>query len=611
MRDTDPGIIPPAIRRWGVPWVAVSLPFTTVVSFWADTPDTYVFVLIFLACGAYTLPGLIVGAHVLRHVPARDRACYRWLYAGLASAFGLGVAMLVGLATGWQAGNALGVPAVMASALALTIGIAVLVRSRSGHRAVSIDVIEALVSTVALTAPLVVLWWPAVVGAEAAWFTVPCAAIVPFVISGTYWTTVLFVRLGPGRGAFVGCALALSVLGTVNVGLQLAQGVSGFTLPAPPLIAANAACMSMFLLVPLHAPLLLRPGLDRLPPQAQVRGGSLATWVALGGLIGLLVATVAVAGERPWTVPFALSTTALLFLLASLRQMAAVRETRRLYRLVEQASDERRRLLAQLLERLAHDRRRFAGQLHEQALAAHASFVTLSHSTAVDDPVAADASALVGGALARHARSLRELVASIRPLGSEPPPADTTGAGRVVVNRLAVPIAAYLSAVYGDRTAPTLSVEVADDGGIDWVAETVVLQIVQEALHNVWRHSRATAVAVTVGRDGSGAVVLAIADDGIGFATASGGDGPGIAAMRTSAAVLGGRVAVLSRPGEGTTVSAWLGPADAAVAPPRPDLRLVRCPLTGPDATAGAGAAGAADGIEPAGVGGPRPVSGR
>jgi signal transduction histidine kinase len=512
------------------------------------------------------------------------------LYAGLASAFGLGVAMLVGLATGWQAGNALGVPAVVVSALALTIGIAVLVRSRSGHRAVSIDVIEALVSTVALTAPLVVLWWPAVIGAEAAWFTVPCAAIVPFVISGTYWTTVLFVRLGPGRGAFVGCALALSMLGVVNVGLQLAQGVSGFTLPAPPLIAVNAACMSMFLLVPLHAPLLLRPGLDRLPPQAQVRGGSLATWIALGGLIGLLAATAVVAGERPWTVPFALATTALLFLLASLRQVAAVRETRRLYRLVEQSSDERRRLLAQLLERLAHDRRRFAGQMHEQALAAHASFVTLSHGNATHDPVAADASVLVGGALARHARSLRELVAALRPLAGDPPPVGATRVGPVAGDRLAVPIAAYLSAVYGDRTAPALSFEVTDDGGIDWVAETVVLQIVQEALHNVWRHSRAGTVDVVAEASAAG-VVVRVVDDGVGFTPAAGpgeaagtGTGTGLDAMRAVAAVVGGTCDVDSRPGGPTTVTLALGPGGReAAAPsspgPHPDdppaLRLV------------------------------------
>jgi signal transduction histidine kinase len=565
-------LIPATVRRLGVVWVCVSLPFVTAAAAWADTPHAYLAVLVFLACGAYTLPGLVAGWYALRRADPRDRSCYGWLYAGLASAFAVGVAVLVGLATGWRWGNPLGVPAVVVAGLAHTIGLAMLVRSRSGHRALSIDVIEALASVVALTAPLVVLCGPALVGADASWFTVPCAAIVPFVISGTYWSTALFVRLGPGRGAFVGCAVALSLLGTANVGLQAAQALSGFTLPPPPLVAFNAVCMSMFLLVPLHVPLLMRPGLDRLPPQAQARTSSLATWVAAGGLAGLLVATAAVADDRPWAVPFALAATSVLFLLASLRQMAAVGETRRLYRQVSRASDERRRLLVQMLERTAHDRRRFAGQLHEQAAAAHASFVTLAHAGGGGalPPVAADASALVGEALARHARSLRELVLAIRPLERD------RGEGVPAMHRLAAPIAAYLSTVYGDRPAPALTVEVGADPALDWVAETVLLQIVQEALHNVWRHSEATAVDVTVSSPGA-AVVVRVADDGVGFDVTAMADGPGIAAMRASAAVLGGTCAIASRAGRGTTVVARLGPGDIELHDPAAPhaLRLV------------------------------------
>ena len=149
--------------------------------------------------------------------------------------------------------------------------------------------------------------------------------------------------------------------------------------------------------------------------------------------------------------------------------------------------------------------------------------------------------------------------------------------------RLAVPIEAYLSTVYGDSTAPALTVEVADDSGIDWVAETVLLQIVQEALHNVWRHSRAARVTVSIGVPDAGGIVLSICDDGIGFEM---GDdaGPGIAAMRASAAVLDGHVEMTSRPGQGTTVVAYLAPGgqdprgrepSGQDAPARPRLRLV------------------------------------
>ena len=179
--------------------------------------------------------------------------------------------------------------------------------------------------------------------------------------------------------------------------------------------------------------------------------------------------------------------------------------------------------------------------------------------------------------MARHARSLRELVAAIRPLDGD----RDRAAGRAPAgDRLAVPIAAYLSALYGDGTAPVLTVEVADDSGIDWVAETVLLQIVQEALHNVWRHSRATTVAVRVGLPDAGGVVVAVCDDGVGF-DATPPEGTGIAAMRSSAGVVGGSIIVMSRPGRGTSVVAWLGPAPADgppgdPAPPgRPRLHLV------------------------------------
>jgi hypothetical protein len=82
---------------------------------------------------------------------------------------------------------------------------------------------------------------------------------------------------------FGACALALSVAGTVNVALQTAQGVSDFTLPAPPLIFFNALTVSMYFLVPLYSPRLMGPGLGRLPLQAQVRGARLATALARPG----------------------------------------------------------------------------------------------------------------------------------------------------------------------------------------------------------------------------------------------------------------------------------------------------------------------------------------
>ena len=566
-------------------WVLLTVPAITWLAATVSTPDAYIFVLIYLACGSYTTPALIVGAYALWRAPADVRRAFGLLYAGLASMWLIGVAMLIGLETGWTWANALGVPAVAASGTVQIVGIAMIVRSRSGRRALSVDVVEAVASTIALTAPVVVLWGPSIVDAEASWFTVPATLTLMFTIAGIYWTALLCVRLGPGRRTFEAWALGIAVVGSANVGLQIAQGVSGFTLPAPPLIFSNALTVSMYLLVPLYAPQLLPPGLSRLPPQAQVRGTRLATVVAVAGLAVLLGATAAVAGERPWTVAFSLAVVSVLFVLAALRQWVATAETRRLYRQVEVASEERGRLLTQMLERSVDDRRRFARQLHEQAVSAAASFATLAgagYAPSGYSPLVTEASALVRGELGRHADSLRDLMMAIRPRDGD----------RRAQGRLFTPIAAHFASVYGDGPSPRLTVDVADDLVLDWVTETVVLQIVHEALHNVWRHSDAASVDVVVSHV-DGAVTLRVTDDGVGFDPALVSEGPGLASMRSSATVVGGAVDIASEPGRGTTIDARLGDpggpwpdASAPQPPPRraPALRLVD--LTGPHAGA-------------------------
>jgi signal transduction histidine kinase len=548
----------PMLRRLAIVWVAVSLPFTSAVSAFVDGRDGYLFVLIFMGCGAYTLPGLFAARHAFRWAPSHDSRGFQLLRHGLGAVFVIGCAMLVGLVTGWRFLNFLGVPAVTVAGAFHIWGLAVLVRRRSGYRALSVDLIEAVGSVVALTAPLFVLWWPAVVGAEDTWFTIPAAVIVLFMITGSYWVALLWVRIGPGpRGMFEAAAVVSAMVGALNGVLQTAQGVSGFTLPFPPLIALCALCASTYLLIPLHVPLMLRRGLDQLPPQAQIRGSWLPTVIPLGGLAALLGATLLVHDERPWAVPFSLGVVSVLVVLAGLRQMAALRETRRLYSRVEEASDERRRLLTQLLERSVNDRRRFAEQLHEQAVVAYASFAALAGAGRTA-PVVAEASQLVRGDLGRHADSLRELVLSIRPLEGDA----RHGA------RLLTPIQAYLSTIYGDRTAPALAMRVDDELVLDWVVETVLLQIVQEALHNVWRHSDAKHVDIVIepseatSMSAVRAATVRITDDGVGFDPAAVREGAGVATMRASAAVVEGSFSVTSAPGAGTTIAARLGPGD-------------------------------------------------
>jgi two-component system, NarL family, sensor histidine kinase DevS len=83
--------------------------------------------------------------------------------------------------------------------------------------------------------------------------------------------------------------------------------------------------------------------------------------------------------------------------------------------------------------------------------------------------------------------------------------------------------------------------------------ETALYRIVQESLTNIVKHARASSVSIVVGRK-DGAVTVVVEDDGVGFDPARArADGLGLIGMRERVALLGGRLAIESRPGAGTT----------------------------------------------------------
>jgi signal transduction histidine kinase len=98
-----------------------------------------------------------------------------------------------------------------------------------------------------------------------------------------------------------------------------------------------------------------------------------------------------------------------------------------------------------------------------------------------------------------------------------------------------------------------------------------LLRIAQEALANVRRHARATAVTVrTELKDRS--LVLRIADDGCGFDVGAVEETAfGLESMRERAATIGGRFEITSTPGVGTCVEVVvpLGAADSHARPPK------------------------------------------
>jgi two-component system sensor histidine kinase UhpB len=85
--------------------------------------------------------------------------------------------------------------------------------------------------------------------------------------------------------------------------------------------------------------------------------------------------------------------------------------------------------------------------------------------------------------------------------------------------------------------------------------ETALYRVVQEALTNVLRHSRAKTVQITLSRDAGTALRCAVRDDGVGFDPAAvpgkGQRGLGLVGIRERLNAVGGRLQIRSEPGRG------------------------------------------------------------
>jgi PAS domain S-box-containing protein len=95
-----------------------------------------------------------------------------------------------------------------------------------------------------------------------------------------------------------------------------------------------------------------------------------------------------------------------------------------------------------------------------------------------------------------------------------------------------------------------------------------LLRVLQEALTNTRRHSRARSVEVGLRAEGD-AVLAGVIDDGRGFDTGSVRAGVGLSAMRERVEALGGEIEVKSRPGQGTEVTVRVPLGDGTPAPRR------------------------------------------
>lgn len=119
-------------------------------------------------------------------------------------------------------------------------------------------------------------------------------------------------------------------------------------------------------------------------------------------------------------------------------------------------------------------------------------------------------------------------------------------------------LAAAIEELVGDSWVP-IDVEIdptlRGPGLLPQATEAEVLRIVQEALGNSIRHSRAEHRWIRMTRTKADRIVVSVEDDGIGFTVAQRRvTGLGVDGMMERAASIEGRLEVVSQPGRGTTV---------------------------------------------------------
>jgi PAS domain S-box-containing protein len=108
---------------------------------------------------------------------------------------------------------------------------------------------------------------------------------------------------------------------------------------------------------------------------------------------------------------------------------------------------------------------------------------------------------------------------------------------------------------FASRTGIDCAVTVpSGDLSLDGDLATEFFRIFQECLTNVMRHAQASTVRVSLYEE-DGKLILAVADDGIGFRESDASGSLGFLGMKERAQVCGGSLHIASIPGNGTTIT--------------------------------------------------------
>jgi signal transduction histidine kinase len=532
-------------------WLAVTVVLTTV-GFFVTGQRPYL--LLWLSGAApLTTPSFFITRRAASLGDASQRKFFRMWFAGLMLVYLCGCGIWV---MAWMSVPVLEVlaPVSVLSPIAVyATALALAIRAKSGGRNVSIDVLDCMMSSALITAPVFLLLLGPLTQSSLGWYTLSAALVAAVMPGAVVGTIALFHLLPKGEREAEGICIVMASAAVLNAALQVWQGLAGFTLPSAPLVMVQCLSMGLLFILPFTVRRIEPQGLDRLPVQAQVRSRHFLPIVVAATVPVLVAETIATYGDRPWIVPYSLGILGVLGVVATFRESLAGRETRRLYSEIEGLAEQRKQLLANLMHAVEHDRHRVAAQLHEQAVGGLAVLgsVIRASSAVMPRERSAQLDEALGGIradMATQVESLRRLMLAVRPPVLEE-------------DSLTTAVSAFATGIFAEGPRVSISVSVDPDLVLDWTTETIVYRLVQEALHNAQRHARAHNVSVVVGAP-LDVVEITVRDDGVGFDPDDVLFESGIATMRLFAGLGRGILDITSAPNEGTIVHVLLGVVD-------------------------------------------------
>ncbi|HYU42458.1 MAG TPA: sensor histidine kinase [Vicinamibacteria bacterium] len=220
----------------------------------------------------------------------------------------------------------------------------------------------------------------------------------------------------------------------------------------------------------------------------------------------------------------------------------------------ERAEDEMRRLSQRLVRAQEDERRRLARELHDEV---GQMLTALRMELGTAERVRGGGNGAFSASLAEAKKIIDTVMESVRALsmGLRPAMLDDFGLGSALD---------WHARDYSRRY--DVPVFLAVEGDVDRLPEpqrTCVYRVVQEALTNCAKHSRARRIDVAV-REGSGRLHLSITDDGVGVdGSEEPRTGMGLVGIEERVREIGGHASIHSRPGAGTRVE-----VDIPVPPP-------------------------------------------